>query len=41
MTAEIEHIIEDLRKELKEAEQTADFIFITKQFIEKLERTNK
>ena len=38
MTAEIEHLIESLKEELKGAEQAADFILITKQFIEKLEK---
>lgn len=37
MTPEIIYLIEKLRKLLEGAEQTADFIIITKQFIAKLE----
>jgi len=39
MTPEIEHLISGLREELMNegAEQEADFIIVTKQYIERLE----
>lgn len=36
MTSEIRAIMKDLKKELVNAEQTADFIIIAEQFIKKL-----
>lgn len=40
MTPEIEHLVDDLKEQLKGAEQTADFIILTEQYIRRLYQTD-